>query len=180
MATMTPVARVLRLDRGTWLWLDSDASVRGAGFMVIGTYLILAFGRFGWPDFAVRATTRMLLVGFYGWMGLAVAAWLAVRLAGSKPAPFSDFARLTGHAHLPLLLVAVTLLVFPVTFDVGGVGRWPAIFVALFWMPAMLVNAVATGSGWSRWQAAGPAIVAYVVWAAVVGRWLWRMLGHLM
>lgn len=148
--------------------------------MVIGVYVILAHARFGWPDFALQATTRMLLVGFYGWMWLAAASWAAMRLIEGSRNSLSDHVRLAGHAHLPLLLVAVTLLVFPVTLDVGGVGRWPALFAALFWMPAMLINAVATGAGVSRRHAAAPAIVAYAVWAAVVGRWLWRLLAHLL
>lgn len=177
---MTHVARVLRLDHGAWRWLDSDATVRGAGFVVIGGYLGLAFVRFGWPDFAVRATTRMLLIGFYGWIWLAGASWAAGRLATGTRAPLTDHLRLTGHAHLPLLLVAVFLIVFPVTLNVGYLGLWPALFAGVFWMPAMLVNAVAMASGLSLRRAVLPAVVPYVAWAAVVGRWLWRHVGHLL
>lgn len=117
MAAMMLAARVLRLDQGTWRWLESDASLTGAGIVVIGTYLVLAFDRFGLPDFAVRATTRTLLFGFYGWIWLAASSWAAVRLASGPPGSISSYLRLTGHAHLPILLVAAFLLLFPVTLD---------------------------------------------------------------
>lgn len=177
---MRYAARVLRLDQGTWRWLDSAATVRGAGLVVIGAYLVVAFDRFGWPDFAIRATTRTVLVGFYGWMWLAVASWIAVRLATGSRAPIADYVRLTGHAHLPLLLVAVLVMIFPVTLNVEHVSLWPALFSGLFWMPAMVVNAAATPSGLSLRRAALPAVVAYLAWAAVVGRLVWRQIGHLL
>ncbi len=180
MAAVNQAARVLRLDEGTWRWLDADASVRGAGLVVIGAYLILAFDRFGWPDSAFRATTRTLLVGLYGWLWLAVVPWIVVRMTTTSRAPLSDYMRLTGHAHLPLLLVAILVFVLPVSLGVSGIALWPALFAGVVWMPAMLVNAVATAAGVSRRSAALPALVPYVVWAAVAGRWLWRQIGHLL
>jgi hypothetical protein len=148
--------------------------------MVIGAYLILAFDRFGWPDFAVRATTRTLLIGFYGWIWLAVSSWAAARLASGRPGSPSSYLRLTGHAHLPILLVAALLLVFPVTLNVPSIGLWPALFAGVVWMPAMLANVVSALSGLSLGRAALVAALPYAAWAAVVGRLMVRQVGHLL
>lgn len=180
MGVVIHLARSLRIDRGTWRWLDSDASLRGSAAMVAGAYVVLAFDRFGWPDFALRATTRMVLIGFYGWIWLAAASWVAVRLwAGTRPS-LADHVRLTGHAHLPMLVVGLLVWVFSVMMNIGGIWQWPALFAGSFWMPAMIVNAVAAASGLSLRRAALPGLVPYAVWAAAVGRYLWLQVAHLL
>ncbi|NNC91791.1 MAG: hypothetical protein HKN80_04805 [Acidimicrobiia bacterium] len=176
---MSVLARALRLDQEGWRWLTDDAGPVGAALIVLGTYLLLAFSRFGWPDFAIRPTTRFLLVGLYGWMWLAVASWLVAR-AVSGPAPLSASVRLTGHAHVPLLLLAAFVQLVAVSLDFTNVARWPALFVGAFWMPAQLGHAVAASSGLRLRRAVVVAAGPYVVWAAVVGRHLWSQLAHLL
>jgi hypothetical protein len=177
---VTIAARALQLDRSRWRWLAEEASPAGAGLIVLGAYLMLAFARFGWPDFALRPTARLMLTGFYGWMGLAVCTWAVARYVSAPPGSLSVFVRLTGHAHLPLLLLAAFIMLVPVTLDVTGAALWPALFAGAFWMPALLMNAVAASSGLNLraavWVTAGP----YLLWVAVVGRLLWRQLAHLL
>ena len=180
MATVGVPVRILRLDRGAWRWLESEASTLGATVLVLGTYAVLAYDRFGWPDFAVRPTTRLVLTGVYGWLWLALASWLIVRLRFATPGGPGSFLRLTGHAHLPLLLVALVIQVAAVILDYTNVARWPAVFAGLFWMPAMLLRAVAESSGLSLRRAAFPALIPYVFWVAIVGRHLWSQLEHLL
>ena len=177
---MTVAARALRLDEPTWRGLSVWATPVGAGLVVLSAYLVFAFDRFGWPDFAVRPTVRLMLTGLYGWIGLAAASWLIARRVFASSGAASMLIRLTGHAHLPLLFVAVFIQVVSVTLDISNMARWPALFAGLFWMPAMLVNALAVSSGLDRPRAALAVAVPYLVWVAVVGRLLWRHLHHLL
>jgi hypothetical protein len=180
MAALRAAVRALRLDPGTWRWLDSDASLTGAALVVIGTYLMLAFDRFGWPDFAIRPTTRAVLIGFYGWIWLAVASWAIVRRASVPSASLSSYLRLTGHAHFPILVVAAFLLVFAVTLNVAFIGRWPTLFAGVVWMPAMLASVVSTLSGLSLGRAALVVALPYAAWVAVVGTHMFRQVEHLL
>lgn len=177
---MNGLSRALRLDLGTWRWLESEASLAGAGLVVLGGYLMFALDRFGWPDFSPRATVRLMLTGFYGWMWLGVALWVLVRLASGSFGPLAPFVRLVGHAHLPLLLVAIFIQVVSVMLRLPSLARWPALFAGVFWMPAMLAGAVAASADVRLPRALLIVTVPYLVWVAVVGRILWRQLGHLL
>ena len=92
---MTITARALRLDRDRWRWLANGASPTGAVLMVLGAYLLWAWDRFGWPEFALRPTVRLMLIGFYGWIWLAVASWVIARFAFASSGSLSSFLRLT-------------------------------------------------------------------------------------
>ena len=177
---MTALARALQLHEDRWRWLEDQASLVGAALLVLSSYLMFSFDRFGWPDFALRPTARLLLTGFYGWMWLAIAGWVVARFVYSTPAPPLAFVRLTGHAHLPLLLIAVFIQVVAVMFAAGGVALWAALFVASFWMPALLVAAAAAATGLTRRRAALVMAVPYALWALLVGRQVWRLLEHLL
>ena len=148
--------------------------------MVSGTYLLLAFNRFGWPDFAWRATVRFLLIGFYGWLGLAAMTFVLGRVVSERSGSFPTLFRLVTHAHLPLLLVGVVIQVAAVSLDVTGIARWPALFAGLFWMPAMLTTALCAWGEMQRRSAVVVAGVSYLGWAALVGRHLWFQLEHLL
>lgn len=177
---MTGAARILRVDESTWRGLSIWATHLGAALVVLFAYLIFAFDRFGWPDSALRPTARFMLTGLYGWIGLTIVAWLIARLLfAASGSPFSMI-RLTGHAHLPMLLLAVFIQVMSVTLDITNVARWPALFAGVFWMPAMLVNAVAVSTDLNRPRAAAALAVPYMLWVAVVGWPLWRQLRHLL
>jgi hypothetical protein len=177
---VTTAARALRLDEDSWRWLVDEAKLGGATLIVVGAYLVLAFDRFGWPDFALRPTARLVLTGVYGWVGLALAGWAVTRsVSGAHSGP-TMFIRLTGHAHLPLLLLAILIQVVSVMSNVTSIARWPTLFVGLFWFPALLTNAVAGASGLDRARASAVVAVPYLLWAAAVGRLLWRQLGHLL
>lgn len=148
--------------------------------MVLGTFLLLAFNRLGWPDSAFRATTRFVLIGFYGWLGLTLATFVVVRLAFRRSGPFTTLLRLVAHAHLPLLFVAIVMQLMSVSLDITGLARWPAVFAGVFWMPAMLTAALCPWADLTRPQAALSAAAPYLVWAATVGRFLWYQLDHLL
>ena len=177
---MNTFLRTLRLDDFRWYWLESESTRVGSSAIVVGTFLLLAFDRFGWPDFAWRATMRFLLIGFYGWLGLSLVMFVLVRLAFRQSGSLPTLIRLVAHAHLPLLFVGVVIQVAGVALDVTGVARWPALFAGLFWMPAMLTAAVCAWTDLRRHQAALAAAVPYLVWAAAVGRHLWFQLEHLL
>lgn len=177
---MNTFLRTLRLDDFRWYWLESESTTVGSSAMVVGTFLLLAFNRFGWPDFALRATTRFLLIGLYGWLGLSLATLLLARLAYKRAGSLSTLFRLVAHAHLPLLFVGVVIQVAGVALDATGVARWPALFAGVFWMPAMLTAAICAWTDLRHHQAALSAGVPYLVWAATVGRHLWFQLEHLL
>jgi hypothetical protein len=83
------------------LWLADDAGPVGAGVIVLGAYLFLAFSRFGWPDFAIRPTTRFMLTGLYGWMWLAASSWLVARMVSGSARMVSGSARVvSGSARV--------------------------------------------------------------------------------
>jgi hypothetical protein len=133
---VTAAARALRLDEDRWRWLADEAKLGGAMMMVTGSHLVFAFDRFGWPDFAARPTTRPVLAGADGWLGLAAGCWAVMRLIGVSSASLPALIRLTGHALLPLLLLAIFIQVAAVMFAFTGVSRWPASFIALFFRPS--------------------------------------------
>jgi hypothetical protein len=170
----------LRLDDFRWYWLESESTRVGSAAMVLGTFLLLAFNRLGWPDFAFRATTRFLLIGLYGWLGLSLATFVVVRLVFRRSGPLPTLIKLVGHAHLPLLFAAIVMQVVSVSLDITGVARWPAVFAAVFWMPAMLAAGTRAWTGLSRAQAVASAAAPYLAWAATVGRFIWDQLDHLL
>jgi hypothetical protein len=177
---VTVAARALRLDQPTWHRLSLMATPAGGGLIVLGAYLMFAFDRFGWPDFALRPTARLMLTGLYGWMALAGASWIIARFVfGFRPS-LSVVLRLTGHAHLPLLLVAVLIQLVAVALNRTGLALWPALFSGAFWMPAMLISATRSATELSLRQAMVAAGVPYLAWVVVVGRPLWILLEHLL
>lgn len=177
---MNTFLRTLRLDDFRWYWLESESTRVGSSAMVVGTFLLLAFDRFGWPDFALRATTRFLLIGLYGWLGLSLATFVLVRFVYKRSGSLPTLLRLVAHAHLPLLAVGVVIQVAGVAMDITGVARWPALFAGVFWMPAMLTAAFRAWTGLRHHQAALSAAVPYTVWAMTVGHFFWRQLDHLL
>lgn len=149
--------------------------------MVLGAYLVFAFDRFGTAAFfEPRAAVRMMLIGFYGWMWLVGAMWLIARAAfGSTGSP-SPLVPLVGHAHLPLLVLAV-FIQFTSGFAGGtGPGFWLALFAGGLWMPAMLVAAASNFARLTLPQSLVAGGLPYLVWVVVVGRILWTQLEHLL
>ncbi len=178
---MTVAARALRLDGSTWRRLSAMATPAGAGLIVFGTYLVLAFDRFGMQGFfEVRATVRMVLTGFYGWLWLAGATWAIARFLFRYLGAPGQLPSLFGHAHLPLLLLAVFIQFVSITLNVTGIAFWLSLFAGAFWMPAMLISATATSTTLSLRQAAVAAGLPYLGWVLVVGRTLWIQLEHLL
>jgi len=178
---MTVAARALRLDDSTWRRMAAMATPAGAGLIVGGAYLVFAFDRFGMQGFfEIRATIRMMLTGLYGWLWLVGASWVIARFAFGYQGPPSRLGPLMGHAHLPLLLLAVFIQFVSIALTATGPAFWLAVFTGVFWMPAMLVSATMSAAGLSLRQAAVAAGVSYLGWALVVGRSLWTQLEHLL
>lgn len=180
MAGVTAVARLLRLDETTWARIDQIGSLRSAAVIAVGAYAMLAFDRFGIQGvFAPRAVARLLLAGFYGWLWLAGASWAFARLTLRSDARPGYVVQLLGQAHLPLLLLGITIQMTSVALRWTGPGGWAAAFVALFWFPALLVAAArmafGVGTGTAFAVVAGP----YALWMLIVGRYLRTQVGHL-
>ena len=178
---MTQVARTLRFDRITWQAYDTQTGLGWSFAVAIGAFAILAFDRFGVQGvIEPRATVRLLLTGFYGWLWLASAAWLIGRFVFRGEARFGTVFRLYGYAHLPLVVLAVAIQVVSVALRLSGPALLLAVFVGLFWMPALLVAATSQAFAIDRRRAVGVAIVPYLIWVLVVGRSLYTQIGHLL
>ena len=181
MAALTAPGRALRLDEATWQRLAAMATPAGAGLVLMGAYLVLAFDRFGFQAFIeVRASARMLLIGLYGWAWLVGGAWVIARMAFSYTGSASRLAPLMAHAYVPLLLLALFIQFVSVAANISGLAFWLALFAGGFWMPAMLVAAAGTATGLGRRSAIVVAGVPYLVWVVVVGRPLWLQMEHLL
>ena len=169
------------MDGSTWRRMATTATPAGAGLIVVGAYLVLAFDRFGLLGlFEVRATVRIILTGLYGWLWLVGATWLIARwVSGLRVSP-GTLVPLMGHAHLPLLLIAVFVQFVSVSLDAIGISIWPALFAVGFWMPAMMVAATKTALDLDWGRALLAASLPYVIWLLVVGKTLWRQIGHLL
>jgi len=175
------LARALRLDGSTWRRISAMATPAGAALVVFGAYVVLAFDRFGLQGFfEFRATTRLVLTGLYGWMWLVAGTWLIARFAFGWLGSARLIVPLFGHAHLPLLLVAVLIQFSSVALSLTAPALWLAVFAGAFWLPAMLVVATRNVANLTLGQSMLAAGVPYGAWAAVVGRTLWRQLGHLL
>lgn len=160
--------------------MSAVATFGGAGLIVLGAYLVFAFDRLGLQGFfAPRAPVRLILTGVYGWMWLVGSMWLTARFVFGNIGPIRPLVLLVGHAHLPLLLLAIFIQIVSVTLDTTGPAFWLALFASGLWMPAMLVAAAFTALDLSRRQSLAAVGLAYSVWAVVVGRTLWTQLEHL-
>ncbi|MCP4245854.1 MAG: hypothetical protein GY778_02290 [bacterium] len=178
---MTVAARALRLDDSTWRRMAAMATLAGAGLIVGGAYLVFAFDRFGMQGFfEIRATVRMMLTGLYGWLWLVGASWAIARFAFGYLGSPGRLGPLMGHAHLPLLLLAVFIQFVSIALTTTGLALWLALFTGLFWMPAMLVSATMSATDLPLWRAGVAAGVPYLAWALVVGRSFWTQLEHLL
>ena len=181
MAAVAATARLFRSDTASWSRLTVTSTLPGAAVVVLGSYLLLAFDRFGLQGFTeARATIRMLLTGVYGWLGLAVGAWLIARFAWQKEPSLEPVVRLFGHAHIPLLVVAAAIQFISVTLQTTGVVLWVALPAVLLWMPAQMLAAARVSLDLERPQAVLAVLGPYVAWVVIVGRWLETQLGHLL
>lgn len=164
-------------------------------FTALGAWLIMAWSRFGFQGVsAPRAAVRFMLIGFYAWMGLALLLWLASKLiADSNPnsSPSPDPApdpvpdpvtliRLTGLAHRPLVVIGLVLQVTGFFLPTPGVGLVVAVAGLALWMPAMLVGALIWARPRPIVRAAAVVALPYLVWLAVVARFLDSQIGHLL
>lgn len=178
---MERLAVLLRLDQARWKELDR-ATNEAAIALVIGTFVVLAWNRFGTQGvFSPRASVRMLLVGIYGWLGLAVGLSLMARLFGDRSQPrIVALLRLTGFAHGPLLAVAVVMLVMAGFLQVLGPALVLAVITFSFAMPANLIAATRTHFDVAFPRAMGIVVAPYLVWVLLVGTYLERSVGHLL
>lgn len=174
---MTSVARAFRLDAASWREMAAGGTLRSAGLLVLGTYLLLAFDRFGSQGFfEPRATVRVMLTGFYGWIGLATGAWVIARFAFRKGGRITPVLRTVGYAHMPLLVVGILIQFFSGLFDLGTLS----LVVVGVGMPVLLVLAVGASLELDWTGAATAALAPYVAWVLLVGRYLWDQLAHLL
>ncbi len=185
---------MLRLSPGRWNGFTHAHPVKAAA-MVAGSWLVLAWGRFGFQGAsAPRAIVRFVLVGVYGWLGLIllslVGLWLLDRLGWrGKPSTLDDayesltidpirVAQLTGLAHQPLLILAIAVQIgqaIPIPLVI------PFLTIAMFalWFPGQLLNATASAAADSPRRVAPVTAIAYLAWLATAGRYLLDQAGHL-
>ncbi len=181
MAAVTAMGRWLRLDEASWSRYARLGTIWNAVVITLGAYALLAFDRFGIQGVvAPRAPVRMLLTGFYGWVGLGLGIWLMARVKLGTSASPATVIRLVGRAHIPLLLVALTIQVLAVSFLVFGPALWLALFSIGVWIPAMLLAATRKALTLDARTAALMAIGPYLLWLLIVGRYLELQVGHLL
>lgn len=174
----------LRLTRQRWDDIEVDSLGRPAA-IVVGGWVILAWGRFGTQIFnGLRPATRFVLVGLYGWLGLTLVLWLIqrwrARVTDQPSNPAGDVLRLltkVGQAHLPLVFGGLTLQFLqvaphsPLNTIVGA--------VIIIWMGGQLVGAVASSERRSLGSVAAPTLLVWALWLATAGWYLEMRLGHL-
>lgn len=122
---------------------------------------------------------RLVLVGFYGWLGLAGGVWSVARYRRID-ADFAQVFRLVGDAHMPIMLVAITLQLAAISLRLFGPGLAVATFTTLFWLPALLIGAIRKAYSTGLRQAAVIVAGPYLVWLASVGVTLYIQVGHLL
>ncbi len=180
MAAVTAAARLLRLDRGVWTRFAQYGGLGSALLIAVGAYGVLAFDRFGIQGvLEPKAPTRLILVGFYGWVWLAGASWGVTRFVFGVASDWLTVFRLFGHAHMPLLAMAMTIQFASVGLQAFGVAAVVATF-ALVWMPALLVAAAREAFGLEVGRAMLVVVGPFIVWVVVIVRWLETQLGHLL
>ena len=113
-------------------------------------------------------------------MWLTLASTFVARHRSGKTAVFETAFKVFGYAHLPLLLLALTIQVVSVGLQFLGPAWAVALFVVLFWFPALLVGAARTVFGVDTSIALQVISLPYIVWLAVVGGYLYSQLGHLL
>ncbi len=186
---MTVALRILRLDSERWTYV-SPASILSAAAVATAASVLLALNRFGGLLIdAPRAFLRMALVGVYGWLGLAVGVWLlttglraesAPATSAAAPATFQQTLAATGLAHVPILTLGLVVFVAANLFQFLGPGFAVAVFVFVFWFPAVLVSAVRYTNPLSLTRSMAVVVVPYVLWLSLVGRHLLGQINHLL
>ncbi len=181
MAALTGGAELLRLDRLTWFKYARTGTIASAALVTIGAYAVFAFDRFGFPALLQpRPSARLILTGFYGWLWLAAAAWAIGRYFLDLDSSFGMVVRLYGFAHLPLVVVAITIQFTSMLLQILGPAFATALFAGVFWMPALLVAATRQAFDVDTRRALLVVGGPYVVWLLAVGRTLTTQLGHLL
>ncbi len=176
---MSWAMEVLRLDARRWSRYATAGGLDTATLIVLGAYAILALDRFGLQMVLYpRPAVRLVLAGFYGWLGLAGLVWLIGR--GRFPeVTFRTVFRMVGFAHTPLVVLGLTIQFSSVVLRFLGPAFSIAIFTAVFWMPALLTAAMRAAYSINTRMSLRLVIAPYLLWLAVVGRYLIAQLGHL-
>jgi hypothetical protein len=139
-------AWMLRLTTARWESIPPAPPLKAAA-TVIGSWLVLAWGRFGFQGIASpRALTRFVLVGVYGWLAVAAVAWLGSVLLARvrderRPADPVRVLQVTGLSHQPLLVFGVLLQVGQLA-PIPGLMTVVAVLTIALWAPAILAAAV--------------------------------------
>ncbi len=176
-------AWMLRLTTARWESIPPAPPLKAAA-TVIGSWLVLAWGRFGFQGIASpRALTRFVLVGVYGWLAVAAVAWLGSVLLARvrderRPADPVRVLQVTGLSHQPLLVFGVLLQVGQLA-PIPGLMTVVAVLTIALWAPAILAAALAATLGPPRRSALATTAVAAGLWFIVSGRYLLAQLGHL-
>ena len=179
---------LLRLGEGRWALAMAPWS-RSPVVVPIATAVAMAWTRFGGLVFSdIRALVCFILVGVYGWLGLGLLLWLVVlAVRRSRPHEVPDdavvtpgrFVRISGYAHVPLLITAFGLAFVAGLLDVVFVGIWFLIAGMVLWMPAMVTAGVLhAGAARSPLQAAAIAAGPILLWLLTVGWWMASRLSH--
>jgi hypothetical protein len=176
---MTWVLEFLRLDSRRWSRYAATGGLDTAMLIVLGAYTILALDRLGLQMVLYpRPAVRLVLAGLYGWLGLAGMVWLVGRRRFPE-VTFRTVFLLVGFAHTPLVVLGLTIQFTSVVLQFLGPAFSIAIFTTVFWLPALLTAAVRAAYLIDSRQSLRLVIGPYLLWLAVVGRYLASQLGHL-
>ena len=181
MATVTWGAELLRMDRRSWVRYHHAGTVRSAALVAVGAYAVFAFDRFGFlAILQPRPAVRLILTGLYAWLGLALAAWALGRFLGDADVSFDLVVRLYGYAHLPLLVVAITIQFTAMLLQILGPALVLSFLAVAVWMPFLLIAATRQVFEVDARRATILVAAPYGLWLLVIGRTLVAQVGHLL
>ena len=187
MGTLSRALGALWLRGETWEGAD-QAPLYQPILAVAAASLLFAFARFGGILVETpRAFVRMALIGIWGWLGLALLTGLAGLVLGRRENPslgaaptFQRAVVVTGLAHIPVLIFAMVMFMASNLFELLGPGRVLAVIVLAFWMPASIVVGFRQLNRFSWAASALSTIPPYLLWLAVVARYLLNQVAHLL
>jgi len=175
----------LRVDAGTWSRVTA-ASLPNRTLTVVAGFALAAWNRFGAQGFFdPRALLRMLLTGIWGWLGLTIVVWLiASRLDDDvRSTPLVTLQRMAASvsvAHFPLIILGFYIATFGAFIRTPIPGTVLAVAAFGVWIPHLLMRAVRHVADVSVTRAATVVVLPYLLWLAIIGRWLFVQVGHLL
>lgn len=192
--TLTRFMNFLRIDNYTWARVLPQELPRRL-ITVVAAFTLAAWNRFGaQAALGPRAPIRVILTGIYGWLGWSILVWLLAIWIGQRgevaadepaaplgfdPLSFQRAATAMTVPHFPLIVIGFYIATFGVFIRSQIPGIVIAVLVFGIWIPALATKAVQHLTDLDRNRAVVAVVLPYVLWLAVIGRYLFNQVGHL-